>query len=153
MSRPFRITVHHSGTDEPEIPSFAEAAETIRKIQQNHQGSRGWADIGYHFVIDRSGRIWEGRSLRYQGAHARGDANRGNIGVVLLGNLTRQRVTPAQARSLGRFLGYLCRRHRVPTSRVYTHAEILDGATACPGPQVARLIRNFRNAPLAFNRP
>jgi hypothetical protein len=42
-------------------------------------------DIGYHYIVDRSGAIWQGRRIRYQGAHARGSANNGNIGIVLLG--------------------------------------------------------------------
>jgi tetratricopeptide (TPR) repeat protein len=150
MRQKFRITVHHTGVVEPSHHSFEEAASVIRGIQRVHQRQRGWADIGYHFLIDRSGRIWQGRDLRYQGAHARGDANRGNIGIVLLGDFTRQKVTAAQSRSLTRFLDQLCVKHTVPRHRVYTHSEILDGKTDCPGPELGRIIHRFRSDGVAM---
>ena len=45
---------------------------------------RGWCDIGYHFVIDRDGKIYEARSLDQRGAHV-GTHNTGNIGISLIG--------------------------------------------------------------------
>ena len=150
MTRPYRVTVHHSGIDEPSRQSLDEAAQSIKSIQRFHQKERRWADIGYHYVVDRSGRIWQGREIHYQGAHARGNANIGNIGVVLLGNFTRQRINNAQQRGLERFLNHLCYKHGLPRSRVYTHAEILHGKTDCPGPEISRIIDNFRRRRVAM---
>lgn len=145
MGRPYRITVHHSGMLEPEEQSLSAAATIIKKIQRNHQKQRHWADIGYHYLIDRSGRVWEGRSIRYQGAHARGHHNNhGNIGIVLLGNFTRQRVTAQQAYSLNAILYTLCRKYGLRPSKIYTHSEMVGGTTQCPGPEIDRLISRFR---------
>ena len=47
---------------------------------------RGWADIGYHFVITRSGEIQSGRPIHLQGAHIKGH-NKHSIGVCLVGGL------------------------------------------------------------------
>src|SRR5262245_4307545 len=69
MTPIYRITVHHTATRLASNYSRA-AADEIRKFQLQHQDEKGWADIGYHFIIDPAGRIWEGRSLQYQGAHA-----------------------------------------------------------------------------------
>jgi len=65
----------------------------IQNIYRFHAVTRGWGDIGYHYIIDRSGGIWEGR---YGGAGVRGghlynsktcqNFNVGSIGILLLGN-------------------------------------------------------------------
>ena len=149
LRRAYRITVHHTGMMEPRSHSYGAAAEVIHKIQKAHQ-RKGWADIGYHFIIDRSGRIWEGRELKYQGAHAGGKANRGNIGIVLMGDFTQQRVTSAQAKSLKNFLSHLCKKYRLPPKRVYTHGEIVNAKTECPGWDLTRFIIKFRQDKLAL---
>ncbi len=144
MGQVDKITVHHSGGDNIWSSSASDTAEEIRKIQRYHQNDKGWADIGYHYVIDRSGAIWQGRKLRYQGAHARGAANEGNVGIVLLGNYMHQRVTSAQRDSLETLIETLCEHFTIPASRVYTHGEILDGKTDCPGPEISRCLNEIR---------
>lgn len=34
----------------------------LRAIYAYHTQSQGWSDIGYNLLVDRFGRIWEGRS-------------------------------------------------------------------------------------------
>lgn len=151
MGTPTRITVHHTGGQDLEWSnSYWDAASQIKRIQTYHQREKGWADIGYHFIIDRAGRVWEGRPLRYQGAHA-GDsqANQGNIGVVLLGNFTRQHPSDSQVQALFQFLNGLTTRYRMPPHRVHTHSEIRD--TTCPGPLITRLLRDYRNRGVAVH--
>ncbi|HTP11846.1 MAG TPA: N-acetylmuramoyl-L-alanine amidase, partial [Anaerolineae bacterium] len=70
------VIVHHSA-----LP-FADGP---RAIQQGHMGLKGYADIGYHFLIDGLGDLYEGRTLGTRGAHT-GGHNTGTVGVVLLGN-------------------------------------------------------------------
>ena len=98
MSRIDRITVHHSAVH-ADREAQDRSAEIIRSIQKNHQRDKGWGDIGYHYLIDREGRVWTGRPEGWQGAHA-GDpqSNRGNLGVCLMGNfVSRGGQTPAPA--------------------------------------------------------
>ena len=83
--------------------------EQIRKLHRN----RGWGDIGYHFVVDRAGRVWEARPIKYQGAHVK-DYNFANIVVLVLGNFDEQLTTGAQLKALRRHLHALMRRYRVP---------------------------------------
>jgi hypothetical protein len=140
-----KITIHHTGGDPCQDSSRSDAASTIRKIQRYHQRELHWADIGYHYIIDRNGSIWQGRPLRYQGAHAQGARNRGNIGIVVLGNFSRQEMTAAQQESLVALLTRLCDHFAIPASRVYTHREILQGKTACPGPALSRFVSEIRD--------
>ena len=144
MGKISRITVHHSAGKTFWAHSREDTARHIRSIQRYHQDEKKWADIGYHYVIDRAGIVWQGRSRSYQGAHAGGAANRGNIGIVVLGNYTRQEPHREQIRSLANLVGQLSDRHGVPHYRVYTHKELQPGHTACPGPALTRVVGQIR---------
>ena len=137
MGKIARITIHHEGMDAADICSTTAVKEELRKIQVSHENRMQAGDIGYHYIIDYSGRIWEGRPLQYQGAHSRGVANKGNIGVVLLGNFEVQRPGRSQLDSLNKLVAYLMTKYNVPLREIYTHREILRkyelGETDCPG--------------------
>jgi hypothetical protein len=66
----------------------AEAAAIVKAIQLFHVQGNGWNDIGYNFLVDRFGTIYEGRyggvDRDVVGAHARG-FNTGSVGVAVLG--------------------------------------------------------------------
>ncbi len=136
------ITIHHDGMSVFSATSQEAAAQRIELIRQSHRNKR-WGDIGYHFVVDRAGRVWEARPLTYQGAHVSGH-NEGNIGVLALGNFDQQSPTDAQVGGVHAHVSVLMRQFGVPASRVRTHQEW--AATACPGramqAQVARLRHN-----------
>ncbi len=135
MGKPWRITVHHSAMYMRDKSTGA-AAAAIRNIQYDMIKNRGFGDIGYHFLIDPAGRVWEGREVKWQGAHARGEHNRGNIGICVLGNFVRggegQMPTEAQTRALKSLISSLMQRHAVAVDNVYTHRDFVQ--TDCPGP-------------------
>ncbi|HGY92462.1 MAG TPA: hypothetical protein ENK43_14940 [Planctomycetes bacterium] len=145
-----RITVHHAADGDTPPTSKTRAAARLRSYQADHQGRRGWADIGYHFVIDGAGRIWEGRPLVWQGAHAgNADLNRGNIGICLMGNYDRMDVSPAQAKSLTGLLDWLTATYAIGPSDVRGHGELLKTVpgrgTACPGHNLQRFLQHWRS--------
>lgn len=130
-----RITVHHDGMNAFTSTDQSSAASRIESIRDSHTKRKArdgslWADIGYHYVIDPAGRIWEGRDVRYQGAHVEFN-NEHNLGVLCLGNYNLQRPTTAQKATLDRFVAEQMRRYRVTITRVYTHRELKS--TECPG--------------------
>ncbi len=125
-----RITVHHEGWTAVWFSDYASTAARIESDRRTHVADRGWGDIGYHYIIDRAGRVWEGRNIAYQGAHVKGN-NENNLGVMLLGNFDYQEPTSPQQEALRQTLSALMRQHRIPVSRVYTHQEIQP--TRCPG--------------------
>ena len=130
-----RITVHHEGWTRVWFSDYRSTAARLESIRKSHLDRLKAGDIGYHFVIDRAGRVWQGRLLQYQGAHVR-DHNRGNIGVMVLGNFNNQHPTDVQMSALGQTLKSLMRRYRVPVHRVYTHQELIP--TSCPGRSLQR---------------
>jgi hypothetical protein len=136
------ITVHHDGMHPFYDTHQQDVATRIETIRQRHRG-RGWGDIGYHFVVDPAGRVWEARPLAYQGAHVK-DHNFANIGVVALGNFEEQSPSAAQLQALRRLLNRLMQLYDVPIERVLTHQEWPGAATACPGVNLQHYLQVMR---------
>lgn len=124
-----RITLHHDGMTVFTSTSYADAADRLEAIRHAHR-SRRWGDIGYHFLVDPAGRIWQGRPLTWQGAHVK-DQNEGNLGVCVLGNYERQFPNRNQLTTVQRFVAQLMDHYNVGVHQVYTHRELAP--TLCPG--------------------
>ncbi len=130
------VTVHHDGMEPFFSTDEAASRARLELIRRAHRG-KGWGDIGYHYAVDRSGRVWEARSIVYQGAHVK-DCNPGNIGVLCMGNFDRQSPTQAQLAAMNRLVTWLMKYYKVPPSRLRTHQEWPSAATACPGVSLQR---------------
>ena len=80
-------TIHH--TADSNDYSADEVPAIMRSIYRYHTVNRQWGDIGYNVVVDKFGRLWEGRygglASTVIGAHA-GGFNTGTFGVSMLGN-------------------------------------------------------------------
>jgi N-acetyl-anhydromuramyl-L-alanine amidase AmpD len=138
------ITVHHDGMDPFFASDRGSVAAHLELIRQLHR-RKGWGDIGYHYAVDRAGRVWEARPLAYQGAHVK-DHNPGNIGVVVLGNFEQQAPTDAQLAALRSHLSAMMRAYGVPARRVHTHQEWDGAATACPGGRLQYYVEKLRRS-------
>lgn len=141
MGRPVRLTIHHSALYFRDTRPAASAAQ-IKMIQREHMQNRGYGDIGYHFLIDPAGRIWKGRDLRYQGAHASGANNVRNIGICVLGNFMRgnggQGPTKEQVATLRTLMDALMRDYGFGADAIYCHSDFK--ATECPGPLLESVV-------------
>ena len=136
------ITIHHDGMDPFYGTHRQDVAEHIESIRQLHR-RKGWGDIGYHYAVDRAGRVWEARPLGYQGAHVK-DHNPGNIGIVVLGNFEQQQPSDRQLAAVQNHVALLMNAFRVPTRRVQTHQEWQGAATVCPGSQLQVYLEKLR---------
>lgn len=142
MGRISRITVHHDGMTPFYSTAKLDAARRLESIRNSHV-SKGWADIGYHYIIDPAGRVWQGRPINLQGAHVK-DENPGNLGIMVMGNFESQRPTPAALNTLDQFVGAQMRRYAIPVRRVYTHQELRS--TACPGRTLQAYMQQTRTS-------
>jgi len=122
------VVVHHSAMALSEGP---------RDIQYVHMRRRGFLDIGYHFVIDGRGRIYEGRSLAVHGAHVSGH-NAGTLGIALMGNYEESEPIPEQLARLKWLIGNLMAKH--PITHLAGHRDFLPGKTLCPGKNLEPLL-------------
>jgi hypothetical protein len=150
LGPPVRITVHHSGGGVFSERTERSASLAIKAIQKTHMEGKGWDDIGYHYIIDPAGRVWEGRHLNRIGAHAGSrKLNAGNIGLLLLGNFDLQEPPPEQLARLDFLLDKLQELFGVASTEIHTHNAVRAmeglGATACPGRHVSEWMRERRN--------
>ncbi len=136
-----RITVHHEGMTRVEFTGISQVADRLDLVRRSHLQRMAAGDIGYHFVIDRAGRIWEGRPIEYQGAHVKYH-NRRNLGVMVMGNFDVQSPSDAQMTSLEMFLRTARTHYDVAIDDVFTHQEL--GPTACPGRSLQRHMVEIR---------
>lgn len=130
-----KLIVHHTDTQNND----PDPAATVRSIYYYHAVTEGWGDIGYNFLIDEEGRIYEGRhtydylsgsspteenSLGYgvTAAHVQG-YNSGTVGIALLGTLTNQDATPAARSALEQLLAWEADHHGIDPlgSSLYTN--------------------------------
>jgi hypothetical protein len=164
---PFRkIVVHHTASPN----RVRDAHETVRIGYRLHTVTRGFSDIGYHFLISPDGEIFEGRRARTYapgephigedgakngviGGHSKGK-NSGTIGICLIGNFNEGKPTPAALESLLHLASWEAKRHRIDPLGRDTYVD-LQGTehvfynivghkgirqTECPGTYMARLM-------------
>ncbi|WP_406172897.1 FG-GAP-like repeat-containing protein [Streptomyces sp. NBC_00996] len=100
--------IHHTGVDSDNKLSCGESRARLRTIQQEHF-SRGYYDIGYNFVVDRCGQIFEGRSggmdLPVIGAHDVG-FNTNTVGISYIGNYESAQPSRAALDAIARIVAW-----------------------------------------------
>ncbi|MGI8905641.1 MAG: N-acetylmuramoyl-L-alanine amidase [Candidatus Sumerlaeaceae bacterium] len=62
MSSLNRAIVHHTAGNEFNTSGYEASKANVRAIQNLHMDTNGWTDIGYHYLVDKFGYIFEGRS-------------------------------------------------------------------------------------------
>lgn len=139
-------TAHTSGSS-ANTYSRAAAAGIMRAMYRYHTRSLGWSDLGYNVVIDRFGRVYEGRygglTRNVIGAHARG-YNTGSFGVSVIGNFVNANPPQAALDTLATVIGWKSAMHGIdPTGwtnrmadgrrrpTIVGHRDV--GRTSCPG--------------------
>lgn len=128
------LIVHHSALPLSDGP---------REIQILHMRSKGYADIGYHYVIDAAGQLYAGRDLTVRGAHT-GGANTGSVGACLLGNFELAAPEPAQLATLRALGADLAARYGV--THLAGHRDFQPEETVCPGAQLEPLLPDLAAA-------
>ena len=138
-----KLIVHHTATSDNYTDRAAAEAQ-IRSIYYYHSVTQDWGDIGYNFLIDKFGTIYEGRYSRdYAGANPTGDDatgrgvtaahvagwNSGTVGVALLGTLTTHDATPAARDALTRLLAWEASRNGINPEATEAFVNPVSGAT------------------------
>jgi N-acetylmuramoyl-L-alanine amidase/FlgD Ig-like domain len=99
--------VHHTAGSN--AYSAGQSAAIVRAIEVYHVNGNGWNDIGYNFLVDKYGQVFEGRAggmtRAVIGAHAEG-FNVGTAGVAVIGDYSSATVTPATRTALVSLLAW-----------------------------------------------
>jgi hypothetical protein len=147
--------VHHTAGSNS-YSSVSEAMNLLRNDAAYHISARGWCDLGYNFVVDKWGNIYEGRAgsaaLPVIGVHA-GGFNTGTVGVAMLGTYDAMPSAATQS-AVGTIIGWRLGSYRVDPlgtmryatgagensrylnetvtlPRIFGHRDV--AFTACPG--------------------
>lgn len=93
------IAVHHTAVKVD--GDSRSGAERVRALYAYHANNRGWGDVGYHYLVDEDGKIYEGKAggEYVVGGHAYCN-NIGTVGVALLGNFEEEQPTQKQLKAL-----------------------------------------------------
>jgi hypothetical protein len=133
------LIVHHSAG----VNEASDWAAVVRSIWNGHVNGNGWDDIGYNWLIDPKGVLYEGRGDNVRGAHFCGN-NTGTMGVCVMGNYTSIQPSPSARDRLTELLSWKsCEEDLDPLDFSFHGSSGLnlfhisghrDGcSTACPG--------------------
>ena len=151
------MVLHHTKTPN----GGGDSNSRLRAVYRFHAIELGWGDLGYHFVVDEAGVVYEGRSGSAElldggpvviGGHVYGQ-NRGNVGIALLGTLFEQPPSPRAWTSLVQVMGWIAHQHGldplggqrpadVASATLRAHCDLRD--TTCPGEACYALLPALR---------
>ena len=173
-----KLFVHHTVTS-PDGPD-PDPAATVRAIYAYHVQGNGWDDIGYNFLIDAQGRVYEGRWARdyAPGEKPTGEDlddngvigaqvlnhNAGSAGVAMLGDFTNGEPTQAARDTLVKLMAWKADRHDIDVmgNDPFTTSEgVVEsfpnlaghrdaGQTECPGNRLYPLLPGIREKVAQF---
>jgi len=168
------VFVHH--TDSGNDYTRAEAPAIVRAVYAYHTQSLHWSDVGYNFLIDRYGTVYEGRyggvTKGAIGAQTLG-FNTGSIGVSVIGTFTKATPPDAAVNALERLLAWKLDVHHVDPEGTATLVcgygqkfatgqnvafPVISGHrdanyTDCPGGKLYTLLPAIRKAVAAIGQP
>ena len=168
-SRVKKIVIHHTAESVRDFNNdgtvnVQDYGSAIRAIYAYHTLTRKWGDIGYHYIVDPDGNIYEGRAGGNYviGAHVLCQ-NSNTVGISLMGNFQEQQVPEKAFIGLVKIVKYLSDLYHVnPLGKssfrgtvlpnIVTHAEIGAvtkefigrGATQCPGSNLIAMMPRLR---------
>jgi N-acetyl-anhydromuramyl-L-alanine amidase AmpD len=141
------IVVHH--TDTPKTTTVQSIAQYHvfgeRKNAQGEVIKAQWPGVGYHFLVDPQGVIYQGQRESTRSYHVGGDPNDYSVAISLIGRFMRKNYdgtdrppedqvpTPQQLRSAGQLAAWLMQEHNVKEDQIKGHRDVWPKATVCPG--------------------
>ena len=144
-------TVNANDYTREEVPGI------LRSIYAYHTRSRGWSDVGYNFLVDRFGRIWEGRyggvDRPVVGAHTLG-YNDYSFAMSAIGNFETAQPSQAMIEAYGALFAWKLGLHGVDaaSTRQLVGSDTFQainghrdaGQTACPGKNLYARLDDIR---------
>lgn len=159
-----KFSVHHSDSEIRDINGDGQIdaqdyKAIVRAIYNFHTVSRGWGDVGYNYMIDPLGNIYEGRygGEMVVGAHSL-CFNHGVIGIAMIGNYQDQTISQPAFKALTQLLAEKSAQHKInPLASSEFNGKYLENifghkdvrATSCPGAMLYADLPRIRDATAA----
>jgi hypothetical protein len=130
------ITLHHQG--EPFKPG-TDPRQYLRNLQSWSRGTKHWADIPYHYIVDLDGIIYEGRNINFAGDTNTEYDPLGHALIEVVGNFEEVEPNQRQLDAVVDLMAMLAAKYRVPVERIASHRDY-SGQTVCPGKNLYRYV-------------
>ena len=150
-----QIIVHCTAT-RPDWWEKKTVNEQVKEVTRWHL-DRGFSDIGYHFLVSRSGEVVQGRPVEKSGAHAKGH-NSDSIGIALFGgfgsdadDLATDHFTPLQLAAAYDLIRKLQDQYSIKNENVIGHNRI--STKACPGFRVQKWLSGMKLSEATAKKP
>lgn len=162
------MVVHHTADSNTLMGNEQSWADRVRAEWSFHTYSRGWGDVGYNYLIDPNGVIYEGRAGGDDSVAFHDTANFGSMGVVLIGTYSAVPPTQAAQDALVRLLAWKSDQKNIdPLGKSYYygcdissycrpynpgavvlniagHRQVTPTHTTCPGDQTIAYLPGIR---------
>jgi len=147
--------VHHTAGSN--TYSASQSASIVRGVYAYHVKTQGWCDIGYNFLVDKYGKVFEGRAggvnLPVHGAHAT-SWNTNTVGISVMGNYDSATPSSTVLDTVAKVLAwklegyYRNAQGRVTLASknvnvIFTHGDVMS--TGCPGTKLQAKLPDIRN--------
>lgn len=126
------VVIHHSAS-----PRSIKATT----VKQWHK-DRGFADVGYHGLIEESGLYIPGRSIDKMGAHAKG-ANRNSLGLCIIGDNTKEPQSWNTDQLITAEVIIEAWLMMFPKAKMAGHRDVGSTKTLCPGLDIRKVFPQF----------
>lgn len=162
------LVIHHTDDSNTLGGSESNWGDRVRAIWSFHTFSRGWGDIGYNYLVDPNGVIYEGRSGGDDAVGFHDTANYGSMGVSMIGTYINVTPTDRAQSSLVELLGWKASQKGIDplgssfylgcsysnycnpfnlgavVLNIAGHREVTPQHTTCPGDALANLLPTIR---------
>jgi len=141
-----RATLHHTAVA---LDDNADAPARARQHQRYHQ-DEGFADLAYHFMVDREGNVYEGRSTAFAGETFTEYDPSGHLLITAEGDLDQQDLPPAQLDAIVALLAWGMDEFDLDPAEIGGHSDF--ASTSCPGDSLRPLIDDGRITEMVEDR-
>ena len=171
-ARTNKFIIHHTASSKlvPDSDGSGEYKNMVNNIFLYHINGRGWNDIGYNYLVDPNGNIYEGRGggNGVIGVHA-GSYNTGSVGISVLGTYggnvkgeyLSNSLTYNIIKSLEKLIGWVAANNSITLNKINSQnskGENIDGvvghrdvsATNCPGDELYQKLDSIQNDAITY---
>ncbi len=145
---PKAIVIHHTAVSqepkkslEAKLLGLQQFSQRIGKVGVKTKPA--WGDVPYHYYIDVSGSIGEGRSLDYAGDTNTNYNTTDRIQIVVEGEFDQEKPSGAQLVALRKLVSWLSDRYRIASALITGHGD--NVGTACPGKNLKPFVAQLRS--------
>jgi len=132
------ITLHHGGVA---FLRDKDPKQYLRNLQSWSRGTRMWADIPYHYLIDLDGNVYQGRDVNYAGDTNTEYDPSGHALIVVLGNFEEVEPNRAQLNAVTATMTMLAKRFNIAPDKIAGHKDF-SAQTVCPGKALYPYLQN-----------